>query len=103
MVHASLHWTERVSDDLSLWSFEVKSSVQVYNRVPDVWSGLSPLVLLPGSVFDDLFETMNSNGVDEPIIESICQDLFRLNRELYTVKELNDAGNIIYQPPPSAP
>ena len=42
---------------------------------------------------------MNSNGVDEPIIESICQDLFRLNRELYTEKELDDAGNMIYQPP----
>jgi len=24
MVHASLHWTERVSDDLSLWSFTGK-------------------------------------------------------------------------------
>jgi hypothetical protein len=33
-------------------------------------------------VFNDLFETVNSNSVDEPIIESICQDLFRLQREL---------------------
>jgi hypothetical protein len=41
--HASLHWTERVSDDLSLSGpLQVKSSVQVYNDVPDVWSGLSP-------------------------------------------------------------
>ena len=49
MVHASLHWTERVSDDLSLWSFEEEHSVQVYNRVPTVWLGLSSLDLLPGS------------------------------------------------------
>ena len=45
MVHVALHWGEDQSDDLSLWSFEVKLSVQVYNRVPDVWSGLSPLDL----------------------------------------------------------
>ena len=29
MVHASLHWTERGSDDLSLWSFTVKHSVWI--------------------------------------------------------------------------
>ncbi len=52
-------------------------------------------------VFDDLFETVNRIGVDKPVIESICQDLFQLNRELYAEEELNEAGNIIYQPPPS--
>jgi hypothetical protein len=51
-------------------------------------------------VFNDLFETVNRIGVDEPVIESICQDLFQLNRELYAEEELNEAGNIIYQPPP---
>jgi hypothetical protein len=51
-------------------------------------------------VFDDLFKTVNRIGVDEPVIESICQDLFQLNRELYAEEELNKAGNIIYQPPP---
>jgi hypothetical protein len=30
-------------------------------------------------ISDDLFETVNRTGVDEPIIKSICQDLFRLN------------------------
>ena len=44
-------------------------------------------------VFDDLLETVNNNGVDEPIIESICQDLFRLtNRELSAEEELDEAG-----------
>ncbi len=170
MVHASLHWTERGSDDLSLWSFAVKHLVWVYNHNPNVWSGLTPLELITREhsdykdflschvwgcpvfvleaklqndqklpkwnqqaqmgqfvgfsdkysslvanvrhlstnfispqfhvVFDDLFETVNRIGVDEPVIESICQDLFQLNRELYAEEELNEAGNIIYQPPP---
>ncbi len=51
-------------------------------------------------VFDDLFETVNRIGVDEPVIESICQDLCQHNRELYAEEALNEAGNIIYQPPP---
>jgi hypothetical protein len=51
-------------------------------------------------VFDDLFETVNRTGVDEPVIKSICQDLFQLNRKLYAEEELDEAGNIIYQPPP---
>ena len=46
MVHASLHWTERSSDDLSLWSFAVKHSVWVYNHVPNVRLGLTPLELM---------------------------------------------------------
>ncbi len=51
-------------------------------------------------VFDDLFETVNHTGVDEPVIKAICQSLFQRMCELYAGKELNKAGNIIYQPPP---
>ncbi len=51
-------------------------------------------------VFDDLFKTVNRTGVDEPAVKSICQDLFQLNRELYAEEELDEAGNLIYQPPP---
>jgi hypothetical protein len=46
MVHASLHWTDRGFDDLSLWSFVVKHSVWIYNRVPNARSGLTPLELV---------------------------------------------------------
>ena len=46
MVHASLHWTDCGSDYLSLWSFAVKHSVWIYNRVPNAWSGLTPLELV---------------------------------------------------------
>jgi hypothetical protein len=51
-------------------------------------------------VFDDLFETVNRIGVDDLVIESICNELFQLNRELFAEEELDEAGNIIYQPPP---
>ncbi len=43
MVHFSLHWTERVIDDLSLWSFAVKHSVWLYNRFPNKESGITPV------------------------------------------------------------
>jgi hypothetical protein len=46
MVHASLHWTERGSDNLSLWSFAVKHLVWVYNRFLNVRLGLTPLELI---------------------------------------------------------
>jgi hypothetical protein len=46
MVHASLHWTDKGSDDISLLSFAVKHSVWIYNRVPNVRSGLTPLELI---------------------------------------------------------
>ena len=47
-------------------------------------------------VFDDLFETVNCIGVDDRIVESICNGLFQRNRELYAKDDLNEAGNIIY-------
>ena len=43
MVHASLHWSERGSDDIYLWSFAVTNSVWLYNRLPSKESGLTPL------------------------------------------------------------
>jgi hypothetical protein len=38
--------TERGSDDLSLWSFTVKLLEWVYNQVPNVRLGLTPLELI---------------------------------------------------------
>ncbi len=43
---------------------------------------------------------MNRIGVDDLVIESICNELFQLNRELSAEEELDEAGNIIYQPLP---
>ncbi len=146
MVHASLHWNDCESDDLSLWSFVVKYVVWIYNCVTNAWSGLTPLVLvtkersdykdilrchvwgcpvyvlkaklqndqkLPkwnrraylgqfvgfsdehsslvanvwhlttGYIslqfhigFDNLFESVNSTGVDDCIVETICDGIF---------------------------
>ncbi len=52
MVHASLHLTDRGSDDILLWPFAVKHAVWIYNRVPNHQSGLTPLELLTKSKAD---------------------------------------------------
>jgi hypothetical protein len=51
-------------------------------------------------VFDDLFETVNCIGEDDRVVESICNGLFQRNQELHAEDKLNEAGNIIYPPPP---
>ena len=51
-------------------------------------------------VFDDLFEKVNCTCADDRVVESICNELFQCNRELYAEDELDEAGNIIYRPPP---
>ena len=33
IVHSSLNWYERGSDDISLWYFDVKNMVRVYNQL----------------------------------------------------------------------
>ncbi len=43
---------------------------------------------------------MNCTGVDDCVVESICNGFFQHNRELYAKDKLNEAGNIIYQTPP---
>ncbi len=51
-------------------------------------------------VFDNLFKTVNRTGIDDLVVKSICNELFQLNRELFAEEELDEAGNIIHQPPP---
>ena len=46
MIHSSLHWKENEANDLTLWSFAVKHSVWVFNRVPNQESGISPMEIL---------------------------------------------------------
>ncbi len=46
-------------------------------------------------VFDDLFETVIWTGIDDFVVESICNELFHLNRELVAEEELDEACNII--------
>ena len=39
-------------------------------------------------------------GVDDRVVESICNGLFQRNREFYAKDELNEASYIIYREPP---
>ncbi len=48
-------------------------------------------------VFNDLFETVIRTDIDDLVVESICTELFQLNRELFAEEELDEAGNVIYQ------
>ncbi len=43
---------------------------------------------------------MIRTGIDDFVVESICNELFQLNWELFAEEELVEASNIIYQPPP---
>ena len=47
-------------------------------------------------VFDNLFETVNCTGVDDRVVESICNGLFQRKWELYAEDKINEAGNILY-------
>ena len=46
MVYASLQWSERGSDDFSLWYLAFKHLVCIYNQCPRKESVLTPLELL---------------------------------------------------------
>ena len=52
MVHSSLHWSERGADNISLWGFAVKHSVWLYNRLPNIESGITPLEFMTKSQSD---------------------------------------------------
>ena len=53
-------------------------------------------------VFDDLFEIVNWTGVDELLSRLSAMNYFSwmLNYELSAEQELDEADNVIYQPPP---
>jgi hypothetical protein len=52
LLHSSLHWSERGSDDISLWPFAVKHAVWLYNIIPNCLSGLTLLELITKSKAD---------------------------------------------------
>ena len=52
-------------------------------------------------VFDDLFDTVICNKVNDNVLNDICNDLFDLNRDWYSEDEHDDNRKLIYQPPPS--
>jgi hypothetical protein len=86
VVHLSLHWTDRGSDDISLWPFAVKHAVWLYNRVPNRLSGLTPLELLTKSKADhrDLLRShVHGWGCPTIVLDPELQNdlkLFKWNR-----------------------
>ena len=51
-------------------------------------------------VFDYLFEAFIQQGDNNSTIEAICSDLFYINQYWYAEEEFENAGNLIYRPPP---
>ena len=51
-------------------------------------------------VFDDLFQTVFSDGGDQRVIDAICNTLWDNNREQYAEEEYDEDGMLVYQPPP---
>ena len=51
-------------------------------------------------VFDDLFQTVFSSGKDDVLVDRICNELFRYNRDVYAEDKFDSAGNLVYCPPP---
>ena len=53
-------------------------------------------------VFDDFFETTVRKGDNDPVIDTICNDLFDSIRDWYVEGEYESSGQLIYHPPPLA-
>ena len=49
--------------------------------------------------FDDLFETTVRQGDNDPIIDTICNDLFDSSRDWYAEEEYESSVKLIYRPP----
>ena len=42
MIHAALNWGEDSSDNMTLWSFALDYAAYLYNRIPQIKSGITP-------------------------------------------------------------
>ena len=51
-------------------------------------------------VFDDLFQTVFSSGCNDALVDTICNNLFDCNHDVYAKDEFDSSGNIVYHPPP---
>jgi hypothetical protein len=51
-------------------------------------------------VLDDLFQTVFSSGDNDALVDTICNNLFDFNRDVYAKDEFDSSGNIVYHPPP---
>ena len=46
ILHVAMRWSERGVDNIALWGFAVKHAAWLYNRMPNRYSGLTPMELL---------------------------------------------------------
>ena len=50
--------------------------------------------------FDDLFDMIICQGDNDSTIEAIWSDIFDINPDWYAKEYFEDAGNLVYWPPP---
>jgi len=53
MLHVGLRWNEHGVDDLGLWTFAVQHAAWIYNRLPNMQTGLTPNEVLTGTLSHD--------------------------------------------------
>ncbi len=51
-------------------------------------------------VFDDLFETVFSSGVDDALVDSICKNLYGTSCKIYATNQYDAHDNLVHKPPP---
>ena len=91
-------WNRRSRLRLFL-GFSEEHSTLVAN-VRNLWTGY----ILPQYhlVFDDLFKTTVRQGDNQPVIDTICNDMFDSSWDRYAEEEYDSSGQLIYRPPPLA-
>jgi hypothetical protein len=75
MIHAALNWGKDGSDDLSLWTFAVNHAAWLYNRIPQRFSGITPMEMVT-NVKSDHRELMRAHvwGCPAYVLEAKLQD-----------------------------
>jgi hypothetical protein len=75
MIHAALNWGEDGSDDITLWSFAVDHAAWLYNRIPQRFSGITPLEMVTQCKSDHR-ELMRAHvwGCPVYVLEASLQD-----------------------------
>jgi hypothetical protein len=75
MIHAALHWGEDGSGDIELWSFALDHAAWLYNRIPQRFSGITPLEMVSKCKSDhrDLLRT-HVWGCPVYVLEPSLQD-----------------------------
>ena len=52
MIHTAINWGEHGSDDIKLWAFAVNHATWLYNRIPQSFSGITPIEMITQTKLD---------------------------------------------------